>query len=290
MMVNLIQGGGGDGGDPPELVKKEREALKSVVLHTFVVNPLTAKPFSTVTASWNVTLPTNTPFDMFVELNGKGVPSTGSQTFTVNQQTTFSLAAAITDDPTVARVLKQVTVHMDTSECRSESFPASVVTVPLKQVFDDVFGGTSQFNLKDGGTSVTAGDAGAVNIDVPLSIDVPDWFDADMDIAIQLTITGASQVFVAAPVVNPKVSWSFLSNLLSLACTSFIGDGMTQISKVFLEEIVDQQLRPTVTQMLVDQINMFTSSLQAADPQHRAYVMTALIFNAGGLTFTACPK
>jgi hypothetical protein len=287
-MMNLVKGG--NGGDPPELVKKEREALKTVVLHTFVVNPLTVKPFDTVTASWNVTIPTDTPFDMFVELNGKAMPPTGSQTFAVNQQTVFSLAAAISDDPTVARILRQVTVHLDTSECRSESFPASVVTAPLKQVFDDVFGGAGQFTLKDGGTSVTAGDAGAVNIDVPLSINVPDWFDADMNIAIQLTITGASQVFVAAPVVNPQVSWSFLSNLLSLACTSFIGDGMTQISKVFLEEIVDQQLRPRVTQMLVDQINAFTGSLETADPQHRTYVMTSLIFNASGLLITACPK
>ncbi len=288
-MVSLIKGG--NGGDPPELVKKEREALKTVVLHTFVVSPLTVKTFGTVTASWNVTVPTNTAFDMFVELNGKAVPSTGSQTFTVNQQTVFELATAISDDPTVARILKQVTIHLDTSECRSQSFPASVVTVPLKQQFDDVFGGTSQFTLKDGGTSVTAGDAGAVNIDVPLSINVPDWFDADMNVVIQLTITGASQVFVAAPVVNPQVSWSFLSNLLSLACTSFIGDGMTQISKVFLEEIVDQQLRPAITQMLVDQIDMFTNSLQAADSQHRTYVMTSLTFsNATGLVITACPK
>ena len=178
---------------------------------------------------------------------------------------------------------------MDTGECQDQGFPASVVTVPIQDAIASMFGGSSQFQLK-GDPSVTAGD-GTVDIDVALTISVPNWFDADMDIAIQLTISGRSQVFVKAPVVNPKVSWSLLSNLTSLGCTSFIGDGMTQISKVFLEEIVDAQLIPSVTQKLTDQVNSFISSLSAADPQHRTFVMTSLIYsNARGLLDYGVPQ
>jgi len=125
---------------------------------------------------------------------------------------------------------------------------------------------------------------------VPIAIDVPDWFDADMDIHVQLTITGAGQVFVAAPVVDPQVSWSLLSNLLSFGCTDGISSGMTQISKIFLQHIVDVEVRPFVTQLLVGIMNSVISTLEQSDPQHRTYVMTSLLFSAArGLTITACP-
>ena len=127
---------------------------------------------------------------------------------------------------------------------------------------------------------------------MPIAIDVPDWFDADMDIHVQLTITGAGgQIFVAAPVVDPQVSWSLLSNLLSFGCTEGISSGMTQVSKLFLEHIVDKEVRPLVTQMLVDIVNSVISTLEQNDPQHRTYVMASLLFSAArGLTITACPK
>ena len=107
-----------------------------------------------------------------------------------------------------------------------------------------------------------------------------------------MTITGANQqVFVAAPVVDPQVSWSLLSNLLSLGCTDLVSSGMTQLSKVFVELLVDQQLRPFVTQLLVDTVNSVISMLEQNDPGHRTFVMTSLIFSAEeGLLITACPK
>jgi len=286
--LNALPPGGGGTTDPPDLVKAERDALKKVVLHSFTVNPLTVKPFGTVTASWNVTVP-YTGFDIGIELNGNPVAAIGSQSFTLQSQTTFSLAAVILDDPTVGRILRQWTVHLDNSECHVLALPASVLTEPLKTEFDTMFGGSSRFTLKGSGTTVTLG-TDLINIDVPLSINVPDWFDADMDIPIQITAAGNTNLFVGDAVVNPTVSWSFLSNLLSLGCTGLIGDGMSQISKVFLEEIVDAQLVPAVKKELTAAINSFTVSLTAQDPAHRTFVMTSLLLTSSGITITACPQ
>jgi hypothetical protein len=154
------------------------------------------------------------------------------------------------------------------------------------------FSGGGNFTLKTGGSTVTAGANGLVDIHVPLTIDVPDWFDADMDIHLQLTISGADgHVFVAAPVVDPEVRWSLLSNLASLGCTDAIGKGMTQISKAFLERIVDEEIRPAVTQNIVDQVNVFLTMLHNNDAQKRTFVMTTLIFSANeGLLITGCPQ
>src|SRR5580693_5643640 len=114
---------------------------------------------------------------------------------------------------------------------------------------DAGFSGGGNFTLKDGGSTVTAGANGLVDIHVPITIDVPDWFDADMDIHIELMISGADgHVFVAAPVVDPTASFSLASNLASLGCSDAVSTGMTKMAYAYLERIVDNELRPAITQ------------------------------------------
>jgi len=287
-------GGPGDPGDPPGLVQKERDALKKVKVVKFGVTPIKVDPFSTVTATWNVTVPTDTGFDIFVKLQNQAVAPSGSKTIQVaSSNIDVQLGAAIVDDPTVGVVLRGLPVVVNTSDCQTTPFiPASLVTTPIKNVLDAAFGGGGNFSLKPGGSTVTAGNGGLVDIQIPIAIDVPNWFDADMNIHIQLTIAGGNgKVFVAAPVVDPQVNWSLLSNLLTFGCTDAIGSGMSQISKVFLEHIVDAELRPTITQELQSQVDSFVASLEQNDPQHRTFVMTSLLFTAtSGLQITACPK
>jgi hypothetical protein len=271
----------------------ERDALNKVKLNKFGVSPTNVAPYGTVTATWDVTVP-NAEFDITIKLNGQEVSNTGSKTFTVAQRTAFTLGAVIDDPPVplAARILKTLQVTVNTSDCQEEGLPSSAVTVPLKDAMDAAFSGGGNFTLKTGGSTVTAGADGLADIHVPITIDIPDWFDADMDIHIQLTITGADgHVFVAAPVVDPQVNWSLLSNLSSLGCTDAIGLGMTKISYAFLERIVDEEIRPTVTQKVEDQVNTFLTTLQNNDAQKRMFTMTSLIFSANeGLLITGCPQ
>jgi hypothetical protein len=188
--------------------------------------------------------------------------------------------------------LKSIPVTVNSGGCQDQDLPASVVTVPLKNALDSAFSSTDNFTVKDGGAVVTAGSNGLVDIHVPITINVPDWFDADMDIHIQLTITGADgHVFVLAPVVDPQVNFSLLSNLLSFGCTEAVGLGMTKMAYAFLERMVDTELRPTLQQKIVDQVNSFLGTLQANDPDKRTFFMSTLFFSAvRGLSITGCPQ
>jgi hypothetical protein len=271
----------------------ERDALNKVKLNKFAVVPAMVSPYGTVTASWDATVP-NTGFEIALKLNGQVVANTGSKTFTVSQRTEFTLAAVIDDppEPLAARILRTLQVIVNTSDCQNEGLPSSAMTVPLKEAMDGAFSGAGSFTLKPGGSVVTAGADGLADIHVPITINVPDWFDADMDIHLQLTISGADgHVFVAAPVVDPQVQWSLLSNLASLGCTDAIGQGMTKISQAFLERIVDEEIRPAVTQKIEDQVNTFLTTLHNNDAQKRTFTMTSLIFAANeGLLITGCPQ
>ena len=272
----------------------EKDALKQVRVNSFSVVPTTVAPFGTVTATWDVTIP-DTAFDIALILHNQPVGGTGTKTFRLaTQSESFALSAVINDPPLpfASRMLKTIRVGVNSAGCQDQPLPASAVTVPLKETLDSVFSSGDNFTLKDGGSDVTAGDDGLVDIHVPLTIDVPDWFDADMDIHIQLTITGADgHVFVAVPVVDPQVNFSLLSNLASLGCTDAIGSGMTKMAYAFLERMVDAELRPVVEQRIVDQVNSFLTTLQNNDPQKRTFVMSTLIFSAArGLIITGCPQ
>lgn len=86
-------------------------------------------------------------------------------------------------------------------------------------------------------------DDGVIVIFVPLEIKVPDWFNADMDIGVQLSVHG---VAVSPKRVTVDVSWTFFEHLASLACTGFIQSGMQQLAQQFMEHIVITELVPRV--------------------------------------------
>ena len=274
---------------------KEKAALEKVTKFTFSVVPFKVKVGGTVTATWNVTIPSideTGGFEISITLNGEPVAASGSKTFTIDQNTSFKLVAVIDDPLKVSRVLKQRMVIVDTSDCHSLPFPASVLTAPLKDAVDAAFSGSGQFQFRDPAkTQLTVGNA-SLDIRVPLTLDVPDWFDADMDIHVQLTIGGRDGVvIVAAPVVEASVDWSLLSDILSGGCTAAVATGMTKLAQVFLEEIVDAQIRPFVKAILEGVVNEAVGSAQAQDPEHRPYAMTQMIFSQfSGILITACPK
>lgn len=294
-VTESVSSGSGGTDDPPELNKKKLEALKKVTSFTFGVVPLKVKIHGTVTATWNVTIPpisqTN-GFDIVIVLNGVAVPPSGSKTFTVSNNTTFSLSAAIADDLQVQRILKSQPVIVDTSDCHAQNFPTSLVTNPLKDALDGSFGGSSKFQFRDPGkTQLTVGNA-SLDIQIPLTLNVPNWFDADMDIHVQLTIGGRDGVIVVtAPVVNASVDWSLLSDILSVGCTSAVASGMTQLAQVFVEQIVDAQIRPAVKKGLESLVGLAVASAQGLDPQHRPYAMTTMVFSrTSGIVITSCPQ
>ena len=266
----------------PALVKKEREALKKVVAHSFAANPKSVKTFGTTTLSWNVTVP-NSDFDIAVQVNKLPVPPTGSKGFPLTHTTAFTLSA-VTEN--AGRQLRKLTVTVDASDCRSKLVDAFPIVQVLKSEFDKQFSGSSKFKLRGNKTEVTLSD-GTIGILVPLEIEVPDWFNADMNIGVQLAVFGFT---VSTKTLNVDVKWNFFEHLASLGCTGFVQSGMELIAKEFLLHIVNNELAPNVASGFKDQANKFVEDLKSADPQKRTFVTTSLVLSPAGVTITACPK
>ena len=178
---------------------------------------------------------------------------------------------------------------MDHGECQTRLLEASLIAGILKQQFDSRFTGNSRFSLKGDGTAVTLG-SGVININVPLTINVPDWFDADMSIDLQLGMAGGTPLSVVVNQTNVSVSWSFFENLLSLGCGNLVESGMEKMAQAFMQNIAESEVAPKIQQQFIDQVNSFLSSLKSADPDHREFLPTALILSPTGFSIMGCPK
>jgi len=275
-------GAGGGGAAEAQL---ERAELAKVRLDSFEAAPATVKTFGAARIAWSVTKP-DSPFDIAIQLNGQPVAASGITSVSLIQSTTYALDAVTAH---AARQLGQRTVRVDSSACMSHNFDPILIASPLKTQFDALFGGSGQFSLRGGGTTVTLG-AGVIDIAAPLTIHVPDWFDAAMNVAIRLAVYGGAAVEVSAPTVTADVEWSFFANLASLECGQFIQRGMAQMAQAFLTEIVATQLVPQVRQTATSMIGSAIAMIEAADPQKRTFVLTLVALGTNGLTFTACPK
>jgi hypothetical protein len=267
----------------PKLKKKEQDELKKVVLKRFGAAPRTVSTFGTTAVSWETTVP-ESAFDIFINLNDEVVPAAGNKNFTLTRTRTFTLTAST---PNAGRKLRSVTVTVDASDCRSKLILNDfVITQVLKSELNKRFSGSDKVILRDDKTGVILKD-NTILIGVPLELKVPDFFNADMDISIDLAVSGFS---VKARSVSVSVDWSFFEGLTTLGCSKFVESGMEKMAQTFLESIVETQLAPGIAERIAAESNSFVQSLQDSDPAKRTFAATLVSLSAQGITATACPK
>jgi hypothetical protein len=277
-MARSTNGGGGNGNIEAE---RQHRLLETIQVVSFSANPTTVTPFGTITLSWQVEVPTTLNFPVSIIVNGQQVGTSGTLVITVVTQTEVQLAAA---SPLASAPLKTLTLTLDQSGCQMLAPPASLVTVPLQQQLTNRFSGSSSFTLLGSGVTVTPFD-GYANIAIPLDLHVPDWFDATMDIAIELDIAMAadrSSVTVQS-FTNVHITWTWVQDLAG--CTEF----GQKLSQAFMSDIVEHELAPQLAQQINGLIQSAATVQQESDPQHRTFALTAFSFGTN-INFTLCPQ
>jgi hypothetical protein len=269
---------------PPSQIKKEQEELKKVDLKKFAANPATVETFGTTTLSWSVAFPEPNPdIAISLKLNKQDVAATGSKTVPLTQTTAFTLSA---ETENARRQLRKLTVKVNDSDCRSTRIEPIFIVPPIKREVDKQFSASSKLKLKSKKSEVILRD-GAIEVSIPLGINVPDWFDADMNVGFRIAVFGFS---VTTELVTVNVKWNFFEHLLSLGCTGFVQSGMEQLAREFMRHIVDAELVPRIADGFRSEAAKFNENLLAADPQKRTFVTTRLVLTPAGVTITACPR
>ncbi len=178
-----------DDADAGRLEEVVAAAIPGVVVQRFTATPEAVVAGGATTVAWKVTVPDSNDI-IELKLNGELITSFGQKQFTnLMQSTDFLLSAANAHEEVLLRRLR---VRVDVPDCiwapPLEAFP---IQEKLEFSFNQRFSGNSQFTLRDPKTVATLG-SGTIDIAVPLTIHVDSWFDADMDIAIKLSVTGGA--------------------------------------------------------------------------------------------------
>ena len=268
--------------DTQTLKEQQYKALALIQVISFTADPPRVKPFRTTTLSWEVKVPTSLHLgQVTLDIGGQTHGLSGSASFTLASTTSFGLIAKT---ELVSREICSLTVTMDESDCKVGSIPSLILVGTLENELGKQFQGSSKISLRGGGISVTLGPA-VISIAIPLNLEVSDWFDASMDISIQLLVGMGARgtVEVEAFEVNVHVDWTWVQDLAG--CTEF-GE---KIAQAFMTEIVNNQIAPGIAQPLTSRIQQVASSAQINDPQHRQYMLTSLDLTRDGITFTVCP-
>jgi hypothetical protein len=164
----------------------------------------------------------------------------------------------------------------------------------LKRDIDERFTRSGQLTLRDdNGSTVTLGD-NQINIVVPAKIPVPNWFNADLDVAITLSvayqsIVGRPPIRVSAPEVSFDVNWSFFENLASLGCGAIVERGMSKLGQVLMADIVKAEVVPAVARGLNDLAEAAMRAVQDADPLDRTWRFAIVAVSSNGLRLKICP-
>jgi hypothetical protein len=249
---------------------------------SFAANPTTVTPFGTTTLSWQVQVPTDLNFSVSIFVNGQKVGTSGTLIITVVTQTEVQLGAA---SPLASVPLKTLSLTLDQTGCQPLAAPVNLVTGVLQQQLTNRFSGSKSFTLRAGGITVTPFD-GYVNVAIPLDLHVPDWFDATMDIAIELGIAMAGQSLVAVtqPSTNVNINWTWIQNIAG--CSEF----GAKLSQAFFSDIVENEIAPQLAQQINQLINSAATVQEQSDPQHRTFALTAFSFGTPDINFTLCPQ
>ena len=245
-----------DGGFEVEPIDTERfrqiQLLNEAVLVSFAATPNPRNPWDWSTLAWDITMPTSFIPGVHVEavLFGEGeqvVPPQGTRPAKPYGETSYTL---VLRTPLAVRQLGTVDLAIDFGACFELPQRIDQVREMIRAEVRRSFPGAGQLTLRDGEIAVDFGINSFV-IDVPLTADVPNWFDADIDLTLGFEVfpvdgrVGASYSFV-----RTNVSFGTASAILSGGCSAAVARALEESSNGFFDGFIG----PAIARQIREQV------------------------------------
>lgn len=268
----------------------EREELRKLRLISMTATPATLTPFQEAVIQWRIQVPSSVNPDLRIDfmLDNEIVPEDGSRTVSPRFSHRYILKAKTTF---AERELGRQTITVDSGGC---DVYESVVPVNVGPMLADRLSGSSQISIRDGGIAVTFGNF-SMTIAVPLEIEIPNWFNANMDVNMRFSISAGPRqnsrfgnVNCVLRDVSVDVSWRLLSHIFTLGCTGAIQAALEIQAKAFLE-MLGGQLSSQLAETVEDEHDRRIDFLTDNDPQGRDYRFHSLQVDSAGIRFVSCP-
>ena len=251
------------------LAQQEIDFLSKIQVVSFIANPSQVNPFGKTALSWNIKLPSGPQLPVSFQVGGRPAGLAGSMVFVVSANSEFDLTASMT--VVKQSVLDSVQVTVEVAECRSESFPASLLTFPIQESITTAFAANLAGTVQVG----PPGPGGSLPIQIPIQ--------GGLTISIELSfgLGGNQMVAVFRDSVDATVD--------TVVDPEGCGDKIKSLAVAFMTHIVDSEMIPQIAQGLNSQIQQVATSATNSDLLHRQFALTSFSLTPDGISFMLCP-
>ncbi|NDK37550.1 hypothetical protein DT603_01650 [Pseudoxanthomonas gei] len=273
--------------DPEQL--RQVLLLNEAVLVSFSASPNPRAPWDWSTLSWNITMPTTVIPGVHVEVTlfGEGeqvVQPQGSRPAKPYGDTTYTL---VLRTPLAARQLGKVDLAIDFGSCFELPQRIDEVREMIQAEVKRSFPSTGKVTLRDQGIEVDFGINSFV-IDIPLTTDVPNWFDADIDLTVGFQVfpvdgrVGASYSFA-----KTTVSFGAASAILSGGCSVAVAKALEEQSDGFFDGFIG----PAIARQIREKVRLGMNTALAAFNNGRTppYKVHDFTLTESNLLVRICP-
>lgn len=267
-----------------KLIERDREILKQVKLISFTADPATIQPFEESRLSWEVEGPKQ---EFTLKLNSLPVTLKGSKMVKRLSTTSYKLTAY---GVILSKQLDQLVLKIDDSQCKTAEYPATLIIGNVTEAIRERFHDNDQIRLKNDSPKVTM-DQDGIHVGINSTINVPDWFDADMDIGMDFRLVaelnGDVSVFLSN--TNVDVSWSLLEHLASLGCTGVVQSALERLMKTCIDDLLKPYLESDFAKQLQGHVDDMMNVWKSEDPEHRRFQLYKISTDPNQMTIVGCP-
>jgi hypothetical protein len=274
--------------------------LDQLELEFFRVSRDSIRPYEPATLSWEVKGPVDRVnlalrgeaiFDDPHLLRRVSIQASGSQAVSPLVTTPYVLRA---ERGRAVRRIGYLEVQVDTSEVKIAPIPANAFEDRVADFVGQLFNGTGQVTTR-GDSKAALREHGLV-IDLPLKLDVNNWFDADIDITLDFSISShrsrfyQNRALVLLQDATVDVSWALAEHVVSLGITGPVQAVAEKLLEVVLEDMMATQLSNDLARALTEAPTMgINAQLATMGRRGRPFLLHSLDVFVTGIDIAGCP-
>lgn len=270
---------------------RQIQLLSEATLVSFTATPNPRQPHESSMLSWQVAMPTTVIPGVHLELHlfGEGdqlVQPQGMRPAGPFLDTTYNLVLRA---PLASRHLGALDLSIDYGACRSIDLPINLIINQIKDEANKAFPDGGKVELRGTGARVDIGINSFV-VDIPLKAEVPNWFDADIDVAMGFELFSIDgRVAGRHSFAHTTVSFGTASSILSGGCSAAVAAALEAQSDGFLEGFIGPVIAGRMAQQMQNSVNTMLAQLNGASPA-TPYLFRDFTLTEVGLTCRFCPN
>jgi hypothetical protein len=270
---------------------EERKLLNKLRLTAFTATPGIVKPFQPSTLAWNVLVPdsVSSVIDVTFTVGNHDVPAAGILPVSLLATGAFILTA---HSPLTSRLMGTQVVNVDLTELVEASLPRASIQFAAQSVKDLFRAGSLSTR---GDLSVQMLPPDGLRLKVPLSADIPNFFNADIDVEIDVRVSvkplpvGTRVVSARLSAVSVDVIFHVAEHIFSLGTATAAQALIQPLAADLIKGFLGPQIEAIFARPLQQAIDAFLGLWRGADPAKRIYRLYSITADPAGLIILGAP-